>query len=229
MNEIESIYRELTGAARALAQGGSLESLLKAARLSAPDGLLAGSGGLTNGLASLVNFSQQPTSATNGIAAAASNIKSAAQAVAGAAARNLASGFMLGPIFTLFAGLFGGDKQESEETELAKYVPPESIHFTGAMPTHAGLPVLGVDYDQSGLPRLMATALLAPFINKALNGPTAEYGAQATQGLTYAPTITVQVQALDSRSFLEHSDEIARAVREALLNSHSLGDVLGEL
>jgi hypothetical protein len=39
----------------------------------------------------------------------------------------------------------------------------------------------------------------------------------------------VQVQAMDSRSFMDHSDEIARAVREALLNAHSLGDVMSEL
>lgn len=43
------------------------------------------------------------------------------------------------------------------------------------------------------------------------------------------PQITVQVQAMDSRSFLDHSDEIARAVREAMLNSHSINDLIGEL
>lgn len=41
--------------------------------------------------------------------------------------------------------------------------------------------------------------------------------------------VTVQVQAMDSRSFLDHRDEIARAVREAVLHSHSLNDVLAEL
>lgn len=46
---------------------------------------------------------------------------------------------------------------------------------------------------------------------------------------TAAPQITVQVQAIDSRSFLDHRDEIARAVRQAVLNSNSLNDVLNEL
>jgi hypothetical protein len=41
--------------------------------------------------------------------------------------------------------------------------------------------------------------------------------------------ITIQVQAMDSRSFLDHSDEIARAVREAMLNSHALNDVVNDL
>jgi hypothetical protein len=44
-----------------------------------------------------------------------------------------------------------------------------------------------------------------------------------------APQVTIQVQAMDSRSFLDHSSEIARAVREAMLNSHSLNDVVNEL
>jgi hypothetical protein len=43
------------------------------------------------------------------------------------------------------------------------------------------------------------------------------------------PAITVNVQAMDSKSFLDHSDDIARAVREAMLNSHSLNDVVSEL
>ncbi|MBI3209239.1 MAG: hypothetical protein HYZ37_10120 [Candidatus Solibacter usitatus] len=40
--------------------------------------------------------------------------------------------------------------------------------------------------------------------------------------------VVVQVQAMDSRSFLDHSNEIAEAVRKALLNSHPLQDVLRE-
>ncbi len=44
-----------------------------------------------------------------------------------------------------------------------------------------------------------------------------------------APQITVQVQAMDSRSFLDHSEEIARAVRQAMLNSNGINDVITEL
>jgi hypothetical protein len=43
-----------------------------------------------------------------------------------------------------------------------------------------------------------------------------------------APQVTVQVNAMDSRSFLDNSDQIARAVREAILNSRALADVVGE-
>jgi hypothetical protein len=41
--------------------------------------------------------------------------------------------------------------------------------------------------------------------------------------------VQVQVNAMDARSFLDHSDEIADAVRRALLSSHALGDVIAEL
>jgi len=41
--------------------------------------------------------------------------------------------------------------------------------------------------------------------------------------------VIVQVNAMDSRSFLDHKDEIAQAVREAVLHSHCLNDVLSEL
>jgi len=45
----------------------------------------------------------------------------------------------------------------------------------------------------------------------------------------FAPTVTVQVQAMDARSFLDRSEEIAQAVERALLNSHRLRDVISEL
>jgi hypothetical protein len=38
--------------------------------------------------------------------------------------------------------------------------------------------------------------------------------------------ITVQVQAMDSQSFLDHSNDIAQAVRQAMLTSTTLNDVI---
>jgi hypothetical protein len=40
--------------------------------------------------------------------------------------------------------------------------------------------------------------------------------------------VTIQIQALDSRSILDRSDEIARALREAMLNSHAVNDLIRE-
>jgi len=43
------------------------------------------------------------------------------------------------------------------------------------------------------------------------------------------PQITVQVQTMDARSFLDNSDQIAQAVRGAMLNLSAINDVVNEL
>ena len=42
-------------------------------------------------------------------------------------------------------------------------------------------------------------------------------------------SILVQVQAMDSQSFMDHSNDIAQAVRQAMLNLHSVNDVIADL
>lgn len=44
-----------------------------------------------------------------------------------------------------------------------------------------------------------------------------------------SPSIHVHVNALDSQSFMAKSNDIANAVKSAMLNSHSLNDVVAEL
>ena len=44
-----------------------------------------------------------------------------------------------------------------------------------------------------------------------------------------SPQITVNVQAMDARSFLDRSSDIALAVRDAMLNLNSINDVVNEL
>src|SRR5262249_35689402 len=46
---------------------------------------------------------------------------------------------------------------------------------------------------------------------------------------TPAPQITVNVQAMDARSFLDRSGDIAMAVRDAMLNLNSINDVVNDL
>ena len=48
-------------------------------------------------------------------------------------------------------------------------------------------------------------------------------------GANAGQQITVQVQAMDSQSFLDHSDDIAQAVRQAMLNMNSINDVVTNL
>ena len=44
-----------------------------------------------------------------------------------------------------------------------------------------------------------------------------------------APQITVNVQAMDARSFMDRSNDIALAVRDAMLNLNAINDVVNEL
>jgi len=125
--------------------------------------------------------------------------------IATTALKTLGGGLTLLPLVSSIVGLFKGNKSEDLPI-LPTYTPPPAVNFVGAVPRQGGQPILAADYGQDGMPRTMPAT--APF---------------------FAPSVTVQVQAMDSRSFLDHSDDIARAVREAILNAHALGDVVSEL
>jgi hypothetical protein len=108
----------------------------------------------------------------------------------------------LSPILSGLLGLFGGGSS-SAPPPLVSYWAPPSIGFEGA--NIPGSSSRQVDYNQSGRPRVM--------------GPPSQS----------SPQITVQVQAMDSRSFMDHSQDIANAVRDAMLNMNSLNDVISDL
>lgn len=142
---------------------------------------------------------------------------SVASSIASTTAKALGGGLGLVSLVSSIVGLFRGSKQESPAA-LPTYTAPDPIHFEGAAPPAAGMPILAVDYGQDGRPR-------------PIWSPTQWQTSRPAPAAApvYAPAVTVQVQAMDSRSFLDHSDEIARAVREAILNSHALGSVVSEL
>jgi hypothetical protein len=48
-------------------------------------------------------------------------------------------------------------------------------------------------------------------------------------GAGASPQITVNVSAMDSQSFMDRSNDIASAVREAMLNLHPINDVVASL
>jgi hypothetical protein len=57
-------------------------------------------------------------------------------------------------------------------------------------------------------------------------GATGQPRAQSAGG---SAQVTIQVNAMDSQSFIDHSDDIANAVKQAILNSNSLNDVISAL
>lgn len=121
-------------------------------------------------------------------------------------ASSLTGGILsLSPILSGLMHLFENGSA-STPPPLVNFSLPPSLSFQDANTRGAGFSA--ADYNQSGGPR-------------AINSR-----AGASQA---SPQVTVQVQAMDSRSFMDHSDEIAKAVREAMLNMHSLNDVISDL
>ncbi|MBI4876805.1 MAG: hypothetical protein HY822_19385 [Acidobacteria bacterium] len=137
--------------------------------------------------------------AKNTPAGVAGTVKSVVSSVAGSTA--LSGAGMLTPLLSGITKLLGGSRDEPAAP--VPYAWPEPLRIEAAIGSdgRAG----GVSYDAGGLPR-MATVRAAEV----------------------RPQINIQVQAMDSRSFLDHSEEIARAVRQAMLESHVLSDVASE-
>lgn len=143
-------------------------------------------------------------------AVTASNSKSTDNAVVSVVSKVFTSGLGLVPLLSGLFGLFGGGQEAPPP--LVKYAMPDKISFQGA---DLGANILSADYDQMGMPRAYSPA------------PAAAPGAIPTPAA--APQISVNVQAMDSRSFLDHSTEIALAVRQAMLNLNSINDVVNDL
>ncbi len=75
----------------------------------------------------------------------------------------------------------------------------------------------------SGVPQPQASA------TQPQNVSSASSQAGATTHSSAAPQITVNVSAMDSQSFMDRSDDIASAVRAAMLNMHPINDVVADL
>jgi hypothetical protein len=132
-----------------------------------------------------------------------SNGPSTASKVGSTLESALGLGLGLSPLITGLLGLFGGGGNNSQSQAPAAFVLPPSISVSaGASATPT--PAFGVDYTAGGQPRGATTS-------------------------ASAPQITVQVQAMDSQSFLDHSNDIAQAVRQAMLESSVLNDVIREV
>jgi hypothetical protein len=127
----------------------------------------------------------------------------------GAMGRGFASvfrtGFGIAPLVSGLMRLFGGGGGE-EPPSLDYHASPAAVRFDFGLNSNSWSGVQQIRYAEGGLPETVRS------------GPPAAL-----------PPITVQVQAIDSRSFLDHSDAIARAVREAILSSSTLNDVVTEI
>ena len=157
---------------------------------------------------------------------ATESVGQATTASGGASAFSIAStifgsGLGIVPLVSGLLGLFGGGS--SSPPPLERYIMPDRLYFTGA---ETGGAIGNADYDQFGMPRAYGglTSAMSTPVNSGTPAPTAARTAGAT-----SPQIAVTVQAMDSQSFLDHSSEIAQAVRQAMLSLSSVNDVVNDL
>ena len=167
--------------------------------------------GLVSTNQTLVDTLQNNTAAVQQSAAAqGSSGRSTASTVGSIASTVFGSGLGLIPLVSSLVDLFGGRSQAAPPT-LLRYAAPASLNVNladtpGASNGISSFP--GVVYGQNGLPQA------AP---------------QSQAPASSAPQVSIQVNAMDSQSFMDHSYEIAQAVRSAMLNMNSLNDVVSDL
>lgn len=127
--------------------------------------------------------------------------KSVVSAIGSTASHALGGGLgLLSPLVSGLMSLFG--RHASQPAALPVYTPPPSV---------------GIDAVLRGSQQGTATTV------------PAATPAAAPQQAAYSPQITVNVSAMDSRSFMDRSTDIANAVREAMLNNHPINGVISDL
>ncbi len=112
----------------------------------------------------------------------------------------LGLGSGLSPLISGLIGLFGGGGG-SQTTTITPSMQPLPVNLTAGFTGSAAGGASGVDFGEGNQPRQTTAA-----------------GAQQL--------ITIQVQAMDSQSFLDRSNDIAAAVRKAMLETSALNDVI---
>ena len=107
----------------------------------------------------------------------------------------------LSPLLGGLLSLFGGGGQTLAAP--TPFMLPAPVQSQAGLTASAPGQVAPVSYGETGQPR--------------------------AQSASASPQVTIQVNAMDSQSFLDHSDDIAMAVKQAILNSNSLNDVISDL
>jgi hypothetical protein len=151
----------------------------------------------------VIDSQAQATAANTDALAENSQAKSSSGGGGVSDALNAASQFLGGGLSAMpLVSLFSSlfGGGQSQQSALVPFSLPPSLNLESSTNNQ------NVDWGENGLPRSAGSS-----------------GANATQ------QITVQVQAMDSQSFLDHSDDIAQAVRQAMLNMNSINDVITNL
>jgi hypothetical protein len=130
----------------------------------------------------------------------------------GSAASSVLGGFgLLSPLVSGIASLF---HHSSTPAPLPVYIPPSPVAINATLNSAAN------SATNSATSNATSTAGATP--NPAQSASMASQTAPAAQ-------VTVNVNAMDSQSFMDRSNDIANAVREAMLNMHPINGVVASL
>ncbi len=113
-------------------------------------------------------------------------------------------GFGLVPLVLKIAGLFREKKGEARTFSPFDFPPSLSLE------------VANTDNVLNGFPR-------------TTRGQTGQVRLIEEQATPAQPQVLVNVSAMDSQSFLDRSQDIASALRDAMLHMHPVNDVIGEV
>jgi hypothetical protein len=148
---------------------------------------------------------QARASGMSSVATGASVVQGLAGLVGGSAEKPAWAEWVsrVNPIAGLIAGLFAGKSEPAAAPVATTYLRPESLRLEAGFDGARDPAIAAVERQDGGQFR-------------------------PATGTSGGAQVVVQVQAMDSRSFLDHTPEIAEAVKRALLESNGLRDVLGE-
>jgi hypothetical protein len=146
-----------------------------------------------------VNAIQDNTQAvTQNTATKGTTGSSVGSTIGGIASSVLGGGLSLSPLVSGLMSLFGGGSQQVSAP--TPFTLPAPVQYQAGLTGGASGQIGPVSYGQTGQAR--------------------------PENQNSSPQVTIQVNAMDSQSFLDHSDDIANAVKAAILNSNSLNDVI---
>lgn len=174
----------------------------------------------------LRSYLPTPATAARSQASKATTADNSGSTAGALASTILKSGFGLAPLVAGLVSLFKGGEPEAAPA-LVKYALPSSIQFQAAQSDSR---MTALDYDQMGLARRHSIQLTEQNDQATKNGD-GQRPAQSQQAPQSGNSqqITVNIQAMDARSFMDRSNDIALAVRDAMLNLNPINDVVNEL
>lgn len=114
---------------------------------------------------------------------------------------NVLSSLLLGPVWTTLLGLFGC--RDNEQSRIfQRFEAPSAVSKSRSAQTSEDGRGQDIRRDSFGM---------------------------STNNVIATPPVNISIQALDARSILDRSDDIAAALKHALLFNHNVNDGLSEL